>query len=116
MDKAPDSVLCGDAYMFSRTLDPAEAAERIRGLDVLVWQDRFPEGLRKLASAMGLPPPKPVAFGLGDAPDSAESLLNNHSFVSRAMERLAPSLELMRLLGRPELASPETAHASLAPR
>jgi hypothetical protein len=72
LDRAPRTALCNQLHTFSRMLDPAEAADAVRGCHAYFFTDCYGEGLDALSRLLGLalarrvdrrsvpaPPPRP---------------------------------------------------------
>ncbi len=102
VEQAPPHTLNHMTSMFSESLDPAEAAEAIRALDIWWRAEEMPSGLARLAPLMGLASIPDIRHGEAH-PNSppAAALLADTAVVAAAMEQLAPDIELIRLLGNP---------------
>lgn len=99
IEKTPKDILNHQTLMFSKKLNPEEAAEKIRALDIWWRSDTdMTGGLTRLASLMGLPSIPNIRFGEASKNPPAETLLSDASIMAIALELLAPDIELLRLL------------------
>jgi hypothetical protein len=92
LEVAPPTLLLNQLYMFSRELDPEQAARRIRNLSMWFFTESYAEGVGALATAIG----EPLAVRK-DRP-SAPDLQVGPAQAIRLRQLLEPEYELMRLL------------------
>lgn len=98
VEKAPQQVLCHQTFMFSKNLDPAEAAFRISKLDLFWRMEEMEQGLVLLAPMMGIPSIPSVKFGEALPNPTAQELLADYKTVEKAIERLTPDFKLLTIL------------------
>ena len=54
LERIPEADLLGQLYMFSQTLDPSEAADRIRACELWFFTESFDTGIAELSKKLGL--------------------------------------------------------------
>jgi hypothetical protein len=92
MSIAPPTLLLNQLYMFSRELDPEQAAQRIRGLSMWFFTESYAEGIAALSTAIG------ETLAVRRDRSSAVDTLVDPAEAIRLRELLEPEYELMRLL------------------
>jgi bifunctional enzyme CysN/CysC len=99
VEKAPKGIVNHQTLMFSAGVNPVEAADRIRELDLWWRSDRdASEALSRLAALMGLPFIPDIRHGEALKDPPAETVLSDNAAMAVALERLAPDIALLRLL------------------
>jgi hypothetical protein len=92
LDRLDRRNLLQHLYMFSPRWDPAEAADRIRGLSAWFFTESYAEGLRGLSARLGLDLPERFdRVSVGDYRPTPEE-------TAVLAERLAPEYELLARL------------------
>jgi hypothetical protein len=93
LDRAAPSLLMNQLYMFSEGLDPAEGANRIRGLSMYFYSESYDEGLIALRERLALP-----LVVRRERVSSATSVKPDDAVTARLREILEPEYRMMALL------------------